>query len=472
MNHTATRSRFARPALRDLVATQIYPRYSMLKAALSPGRGDVQSACRAGLEFRKSTDGWTEECKSEWVLDRLRLAVRRAYHHTDYYREQYDRLGFDPLADFGFREFASLPVLEKDDIREAGARLISDEMPASRLHKDSTGGSTGVPVEVWLGPEERGWRQSASEWVFKLLGVPAGSRTAYLWGHHLDPQGGSSLREKAYFYFNNAEWFDCFRLDSDVLDLYHERLEKFRPACIIAYATALGALADHILERGYHPRYPTRFILTGAEKLFTEHRQWAEAAFGCPVFERYGGRDVGPLAFQSNRVSDHKFEIDWANVMIEPESDEPEASILVTKLHADGMPMIRYRIGDMGLFPKTARPGYPALFLDEVTGREPERIWAPDGSWVQGTALPHLMKDYPVREYMLVQSEDYSVELQLVPRRGFGEQHKVEIIRTLSSNLKGLTVSATLVDRIPRTKANKLRSIVSKVSRNARSYGV
>ena len=464
MNITAKNKTAIGPRVRDLVAAQVYPRYAKCKAALFSRRAKIQSACLEGLRFRMQSGSWSEQQKVDWILDRVRFVVRRAYLDTAYYRERLDRLGFDPFADFEFRDFVSLPVLEKDDILAAGPRLISKSIPAGRLRKDATGGSTGAPVHIWLGPEERGWRQSASEWAFGRLGLPPGSRTAYFWGHNLDPRGKGSIKDRAYFYLNNTEWFDCFRLEPRVLEEYHQRLASFRPACMIAYATALGALSDYILERRYRPDYPTRFILTGAEKLSEQHRQWAESAFGCPIIERYGARDVGLIGLQSNRQqSSNVFEIDWANVLIEPESDRRDAPILITKLHADGMPMIRYRIGDVGRFSSNAAPGHPSFFLDEVVGRELEKIWLPDGGWVQGTVVPHLLKDYPVREYQLVQDKDYSVELQIVPRSGFAERHKLEIVRLLSSNLRGIKVSAVLVDRVPRTEASKLRPVVSHV---------
>src|SRR5262249_60561179 len=111
-----------------------------------------------------------------------------------------------------------------------------------------------------------------------------------------------------------------------------------------------------------------------------------------------------------------------------------------------------------------AWPCQLTYYLDEVVGRELERIWLPDGGWLQGTIAPHLLKDYPVKEYMLVQSEDYSVELKIIPRRGFGERDRLDIVRTLSSNLKGLNVSAVLVEQLPRTRSNKLRPVISHVS--------
>src|SRR5205807_24572 len=134
--------------------------------------------------------------KREWILRRLRYSVRRAYNETAYYRELFVRIGFDPWADFGFDEFAYLPVLEREEVRQADKALVSASVPRAQLRHDATGGSTGKPTEVWLGPEERGWRESGMQYYMNRIGVTKGSRIAYLWGHHLDPVASDRLRDR------------------------------------------------------------------------------------------------------------------------------------------------------------------------------------------------------------------------------------------------------------------------------------
>jgi phenylacetate-CoA ligase len=394
-----------------------------------------------GLRFRQKAVDWQLEKKREWVLQRLRFAVRRAAQETVYYRELFDRVGFDPQADFSFKEFSMLPVLEREDTHRAGRNLVSPFVPAGQLRKNSTGGSTGAPTEVWMGPEEIGWRGSGTESFMRRIGAPTGTRTGLLWGHHLDPRANDSLLDRYHAFESNTHWFDCFRLSPDALEQYHHQFERWRPACIVAYASALGHLAQHILERGHRPSYPTRCFLTGAEKLLPEHREAIERAFKRPVHERYGARDAGGMGVQLRPDETLDYEIDWANILMEPETDEPESAILITKLHADAMPMLRYRVGDVGRFPEGSRPGHPTFTLHAVLGREVDRIWLPDGGWITGLQIPHMMKGYPVREFMLVQRSDYSVELKVVPRNGFGEDTRRSILATVAANLPSLDVT-------------------------------
>lgn len=426
-------------------------------------RRPAMRACYEGLRFRREAALWSIERKREWVLRRLRLVARRAQAETIYYREMFRRIGFDPRADFSFAEFARLPVLEREDVHAADRKLISTAIAPEHLRRDATGGSTGEPTIVWLGPEEIGWRESALEYYMQRIGAPTGVSTGFFWGHHLDPVARSSVRERYHDFEANVRWFDCFRLSPETLENYHREFERWRPACIIAYASALASLAQYVSERGYRPRYPARCFVTGAEKLLSTQREVIEKTFGRPVHERYGSRDAGLMGFQLNPAQTLDYEVDWPGIFVEPETDASESAILVTKLHADGMPMLRYRVGDVGLFPEESRPGHPAFALREVVGRDMDRVWLPDGRWIHAVQIPHLMKDYPVREFMLTQRSDYSIELQVVAKNGFDEDARRNILALLATNLPGLAVTIVSVGEIPRTKANKWRPVISEI---------
>ena len=449
--------------LHDQVSSGLLLPLSRLQRLARPSRRAHIRSYYEGLRFRRDALQWGEEQRRSWVLDRLRFVVRRAYRDTSYYRDLFNEIGFDPETNFTFDDFAKLPVLERKHIRDAPNRLRSEAVPGEDALLQASGGSTGAPTEVWLGPEERGWGESASETFMRRIGVPTGTRTALLWGHHLDPQAQDSFRDRYHAFEQNQRWFDSIRLSPERLEQYHQELSRWRPACIIAYASAAGQLAEHVIERGYQANYPSKCFVTGAEKLWPQHRAAIQEAFGRPVHERYGARDAGGLGFQMSPDQTLDYEIDWANTLLEPETDEAESPILITKLHADAMPMIRYRVNDVGRFPSGSAPGNPTFILHEVLGRLADRIWLPNGGWVTGLHVPHMMKDYPVREFVFVQRADYSIEIQIVPRNGFAEENRRSIMNTVSANLPGVDITIALVKEIVRTKSNKWRPVVSEV---------
>lgn len=449
--------------IHDSLSLHVLTPFSRLQRSKRSATRATQEAFNEGIRFRRDAATWDDERKRQWILERLRVVVRRAYDETVYYRELFDRSGFDPRVDFSFADFARLPVLTREDIHDAGRKLLASSVPPDQLRKDSTGGSTGMPTELWLGPNERGWRDSGMERFFELLGVPEGSRTALLWGHHLDPKATDSLRERYQAFVSNTRYFDSLRLSPETLEHYHQQLERFRPAFIIAYASALGQLAEYILARNYKPNYPTRCLVTGAEKLWSRHRRFIEEAFGLPVHERYGSRDAGCVGVQLEPRKGLDYTVDWANTLVEPQTTEPESPILITKLQADGMPMIRYHIGDVARFPAGSKSGHPVFVLPDVMGRVVDRISLPNGGWVTGLELPHMLKDYPVREFLFLQRQDHSVELQIVPEKDFDEASMSSIRKLLSANLPGLPIQIELKDSVARTKSNKWRPVISEV---------
>jgi phenylacetate-CoA ligase len=455
--------------LNDVLSKRIAPAVLDLQQRLRPSRRNAARAFAYGLKLRNEAVGWQDEEQQLWVLRRLRMVVRDAAANTLYYSEVFQQAGFDPAADFSFDDFAALPTLERQNIHASSERMISRAVPRDLLRPDASGGSSGEPVKIWIGPEEEGWHSSARDFFMRQIGVPRGSRIAYLWGHHLDPVGKTSIKERLSSIINNHRWFDCFRLSPEVLARYHQEMETFQPDCIVAYASALATFAQFLHERKLTPHYPRKCIVTGAEKLFDAQREVAEEVFRKPIYERYGSRDAGMMGFQLDIPRSKDFTVDWPNLLVEPETSGPESPILITKLHADGMPMIRYRIGDMGSFPAGSRPGHPAFRLHSVVGRTAERIWLPNGSFIHGNQFPHLMKDFPVREFMVIQSEDFSVEVKIISGTDFSQESRNSILDTISKNLPGIPVTISLVESIPRTKANKWRPVLSHAVPRTRS---
>ena len=458
-------------AAHDLISMGLLQPARRLYRLSRPSLRQAALASGEGLRFREQAAGWSLEQRREWMLGRLREAVRRAWWTTPYYKGLFDELGFDPRSNFTFDDFAALPTLERADVHRAGPGLVSVALRPDELKQDATGGSTGVPTLVWLGPSERGWRESGIEHYMRRIGLPSGTRVAALWGHHLDPKAGDSLGERVRAFVDNARQLECFRLSPAALAGYHATLERWRPRYLLAYANALGALAAEVGARGWRPSYPTQCFVTGAEKLAPAVRELVQSVFGRPVHERYGSRDVGLIAFQTDPSRSLDLEVDWANVLIEPDTHGPVSSILVTKLHGDGMPMLRYRIGDLAHFPAGSRPGHPAFTLDEVLGRELDRIWLPDGRWIHGVEFPHMMKDHPVREWQVVQTDDTRVTVRLVPGASFGEGNRAGILQALRANLDGLSVSLELCTALERTRANKVRAVVSEIEERRRARG-
>lgn len=420
-----------------------------------------ERAYRSGRRFREGASVWSEEQRSQWVLQQLRRTVQEAAR-TPFYADRFRRQGFDAQAPFTFEEFARLPILEREDITQH-AEAMRLPVPEASVRKDATGGSTGMPLTYWSGPEERGWRSSGQDAFLAEIGVNRWSRTAYLWGHHIDRAERAAWRDRIRDVVTDRHWYDCFRMSPEVVLEYHGELSRVRPWCLLAYASALDSMATTLIEHGLRAAYPVHRIVTGAEKLWPAQRARIEQAFSCPVHEQYGSRELGLVAAQLDPRRTHSLQVDWPNVLIEPEHTGPSAAVIVTKLHADAMPMLRYRVGDEAKFPVGAEPGHPTWELDEVLGRMVDRLFLPDGRWLNGLGIPHMMKDREVREFQVRQNADYTVDILVIPTLQFGQANADDIVRILGENLPGLELRLQRVTEIPRGAANKWRPVISHV---------
>src|SRR3982751_2518885 len=100
--------------MRELLARGVLLPLYRAQRALRPSRRAALQHCDAGRRFRAGALTWSDARKRDWILAQLRLAVRRAYRETSFYRAHLDAVGFDAAADFDFADFARLPVLDRE----------------------------------------------------------------------------------------------------------------------------------------------------------------------------------------------------------------------------------------------------------------------------------------------------------------------------------------------------------------------
>jgi phenylacetate-CoA ligase len=440
----------------------------MARSIIKYGNIEEANAYKEALIFRRRAIDWSENQKKQWVLGKLRQVLIEAEQHCEYYKHLFRTISFNPRQMTTFEQFARIPILERSDVQAHQRKLLSSAAKIESLQWNATGGSSGTPVEIQMGPRERGWRLSGADYSMERINVAFGTRRALLWGHHLDPVQRDTLTDRMGDIVANRRWFDCLRLSEANLMLYHKMMEQYRPRCIVAYASALASLARTLIKQGIkQTSYPTRCIVTGAEKLYEEDREIIQTVFKVPIHERYGSRDVGDMGFQYSPERNNKYEVDWSLVLVEPLTATSESDIIITKLQADGTQMIRYRTDDVGLFPQGSKPGHPTFTLEKVIGRTTDRVYKRDGSWVHGIHFPHLIKEYPVLEFQVEQYENFDLKISLVfpTDMDMSERQLVtqNIERNLQNNLGDLNVKAKEVEAIERTKAGKWRPVVSRI---------
>lgn len=348
-------------------------------------RGD-SAELRYLREFERTQFLPADEVRALQMV-RLRRLLDHAYQHCPFYRERFAAAGIIPSDIRALEDLRVLPILEKSDIQQRRDALVARDWPADDLLPNHTGGSTGRPLSFFLSRDRKCSRAAATVRHNRWAGWDIGDKVACLWGAAQDaPRAGlrSRIRERL---LDRQLFLDAGHITEDKLQAFHQALLRFRPRVILAYARAAVLFARYLRARGL-AAYQPHAIVSSAEVLDDADRAMVENVFGCRVFNRYGCREVSVIASECPVHQGLHTAAEGLFVEIDSPAPGQPGSILITDLLSLAMPLIRYRIGDVGSWQDGSCPcgrGLPRL--KSVAGRITDFLVGTDGRLVSGIFL-------------------------------------------------------------------------------------
>lgn len=407
-------------------------------------------------------------------LNRIQSIVTYAYENTAYYRKKLDDNGFNPKELTSLNDLQKIPPLTKVDIQNNSESLLSKEFNKNNLIKDASGGSTGEPTIFFKTLEYQQLRSADQLRHDRWSGWEIGDRFALIWGAQRDLKASQSIREFIISRYIARIWeLDAFDMNTTKMDKYVKTLQRIQPKMVLGYANALVAFSEYLIK--YHPNHNIRpkGIISSAETLTEDKRKIIEAAFKCKVLNRYGSREVGLIASECSKQKGLHINAD--NIYVEivkngkPVRDGESGDILVTDFSNKAMPLIRYKLGDVGKLGKTPCTCQRTLpVLESVEGRSGDFFVAEDGVLVHGEYFTHLFYgEDDVKQFQMIQETLELVHLKLV---SVEKNKDAAYINTFISKTKAILgprvrVDVDFVDDIPPTVSGKLLFTISKVAR-------
>jgi phenylacetate-CoA ligase len=324
-------------------------------------------------------------------LTRVRTLLAHAYEQCPFYRQRMDAAGILPGDVRDLDDLRVLAPLEKSELQQQGERMVARDWPADDRLPNQTGGSTGTPVKFFAGNDRRRSRAAANIRHNRWAGWDVGDRVAVLWGASRDAPRRDWRACLRRALLRQPLWLDTAHVTEQRLEEFHGALLRYRPRVIQAYARSVSLFARYLEERGLRPWRP-HSIVTSAEMLEPDERALIERVFGCPVFNRYGCREVGVIASECDAHRGMHLMAEGLHVEIVQGDRRAKpgemGSILVTDLLNFTMPMIRYRIGDLGAWEEgDCTCGRKLPRLCQVHGRVTDFLVGADGRLVSGVFL-------------------------------------------------------------------------------------
>ena len=405
----------------------------------------------------------------EFQWKELRALLKHAYEFSPWYRARFVELGMTPDDVREPADFAGLPPISREDI-VANREEMHATNYRGRTYEHRTGGSTGKPLGFYINRNSYDWRVAVSRRGYDWAGCEEGRRHFYVWGAPLRRQ---PLRERVKTRLNDAalrrEIFSSYKFSEQGMAECVERINKFRPSTLIGYTNALHVLAQHVIEHG-KAIAPLGAVITAAEGVNAQQRAAIEKAFRAPIFVSYGSREFMLIAMECEQHAGLHISSD--NLYVEVSAGDRLAAVgdagelLVTDLHNFGMPLIRYRIGDIGVQKAGFCPcGRGLPLLDRVEGRVLDMIRTPDGRVVPGEFFARLFREFDaVKQFQIIQERLDTVVIKVVLRTGCRADELPRLdLETQKVLGASITVNVEFVPEIPLTASGKFRVSVSKL---------
>jgi phenylacetate-CoA ligase len=390
-------------------------------------------------------------------LRRLKAMLRFCERAVPLYRETFRKAGVRADDLRRLEDLARFPTLTREQLCAAYPDGVQPRRPKEGDVVFRTSGTSGLFMEIAYSAEAADLLDAVYLRALLNAGYRPWQKLAYFWWESeakpLKPYERVGLMRKA-----------MVPVDPDPrVQLGH--LRRLRPEVIYHFPSSMGLLAQLVLEEGLGDLRP-RTIICHGELLPEETRQRISSAFQCPVFNQYGAQEFNRLGWDCHL---HRgLHLDADSVVLEVlDGDRPaapgvEGELVFTGLVNRLMPLVRYRIGDVGRLEEGRCGCGRGLPLYQVTeGRRDDVLRLPGGRRVgPRTLAPRIEELRGFTQYRVIQEEPDRVKVLLVKEPGANgvEATVSEVVRRVLG--ADIAVEVQAVPEIPLSRRGKLRKVV------------
>ena len=313
--------------------------------------------------------GTSSEVVDHWQADRALATLRRAGRRVSAYR--------DPR--YSVADWASMPILTKDELRKNPDRYRDPRVRARRV---TTGGTGGRPlgVDIALRSFFLEWAHIAYAW--RSAGVGLADRKITFRGSSL---GRGFTTEPVFFQqtYNHFVVSPFHLSDATFVSLLSE-IETFSPVAIWGYPSAITPFANWVKRTGPHPQLRSvKAVLLASEGAFDWQVDLFRGVFGAQVVRWYGQTEK--VAFAAGcPLSDGYHALPTYGLL-----EVVGGRILGTGFTNRAMPLVRYDTEDVATMASSACAcGLPFPKIDNIRGRwDQAYLWGVEDEPISTSAL-------------------------------------------------------------------------------------
>jgi len=364
------------------------------------------------LKQWKYHDKMTTKELQKTQSEKLTKLLAYAHQNVPYYRKL--KLPDNPqLKDF--------PILTKSILRSQTDSLLSDKFQKKDLEQNHSSGSSGEQSFTYMTHDHKFYLRALQTHWWTWGGFRPGE---YLVQTGISPNRTLPKKFKDFFFRTN--YLEAFSLKDDIINNALEKSKNKYPKHLAGYPSALNEMAKVAIAA--NTTYKFESLICYGDKLFGHYKDNFREAFDNPtVINTYGCAEG---LYMACKWDIPYYYIMSPHVVLEivddngnPVPDGNRGHILVTCLTNLAMPIIRYKLGDLGVllpkanYPKKRKFNYP--LLREVTGRETDVIKAPNGNILIIHSFTGILEYYQeIKQYKVIQTSRNSLLIEYISKAG------------------------------------------------------
>ncbi|MCB0651093.1 MAG: phenylacetate--CoA ligase family protein [Saprospiraceae bacterium] len=330
--------------------------------------------------FFQNTLSWQRDQVEVYQAERLQKLIEYALNTVPYYRAEWNRLGIRPHDIKTPSDLKKCSILDRDTLRNKQEELISSYFPLKNMHKGSSSGTTGIPINYYTDTDGLSAGMAAGYALWNMSGWNPGQSNVHIWGNQTSIKRWNTIPSKLKnLLFHQKNIASTLLNDPEQIPELAERIVRFNPRSIDGYSSSIYDFARYCQEEKIHLKN-LKQVLTTAENLEPYQQKLIEQILA-PTGDLYGSGEV--LGMAARPVNDDRYYVLDPHVILETEASEISGmkNLLITDLNNYGMPMIRYRIGDMvdELHEPEPQAKFPFAWFKKIQGRSSDIITLPNG---------------------------------------------------------------------------------------------
>ena len=303
----------------------------------------------------------------------------------------------------------------------------------------------------------------------RWAGWDIGMKMAALWGN---PPVADTLKKKIRKgLYDRVIYLDTMNINEKSMLDFIRHWYEYKPQIMFGHSHSIFIFAKFVQENKIKDIKP-RGIISSSMMLLPKERAVIEQIFSCKVTNRYGCEEVGLIACECEKHDGMHLNTDHLYIEFIKEDGMPaktgeEGTIVITDLINHGMPLIRYRIEDVGVpSDRKCSCGRGLPLMEKVAGRVADFLVRKDGSLVAGVSLVErtLTAIKGIEQMQIVQESTSEIVLNIVKMEGYSQKSENDLMNEFLSVFgNNVKIKLHYVERIPQEQSGKYRFSICKI---------